>query len=108
MKFSELRPVLADTVVEVTTYDEVRKQSYEVNLDSRNPEKKLLDAIFTDDLFKPLDNLEVDGVYVMDNGFSINFAFSYETLEALDTFAKKNKYIHSVISYPLSDIIKND
>lgn len=77
MKYKDLKPVLADQVLEVVlTKDSLPTAHYKVNRGSND--KKLLAAIFEKDPISKLDDFDVIAVYNTEHGFTLEFEFTPE------------------------------
>ena len=85
-KFREVKELLADTVVRVSTYAE-NDMSWEIDLNKMSPEEKITLAIFG---FEDFDDLDVEKIYVDESGFLVDFVYSEATVEAFDKFARKH------------------
>lgn len=79
MLYKELKPVLADRVVEVVLVkDSLPTAHYKI--ESTSGERGLLDAIVGNDPLSKLDNFEVQAVYATQTG---EFTLEFETSEEL-------------------------
>ena len=80
MKYKDLKPVLADRVLEVVlTKDSLPTAHYKINRGS--DETKLLNAIFQKDPISKLDNFDVIAVYSVDGGFTLEFEATPELIQ---------------------------
>lgn len=82
MKYNELKPVLAERVVEVVlTEDSV--PVLVCTPKKKTGELELLDAVFGNDVFSKLGDFEVKQVFAVKDGFSLEFEYSGEISKAL-------------------------
>jgi hypothetical protein len=82
MKYNELKPVLAERVVEVVlTEDSV--PVLVCTPKKKTGELELLDAVFGNDVFSKLGDFEVKQVFAVKDGFSLEFEYSSEISKAL-------------------------
>ena len=77
MLYRDLKPILADSVVEVTlTKDSIPVSNYKILGDP--VERRLLDEIFENDPISDLKDFNVIAIYNVKGGFALEFEFSPE------------------------------
>jgi len=78
MKLNEVKDLLADKIAYYTTTNQREENGekfefeYQLRLDKQSPEFKLLTALFSNEVFKELNELEVNYIGCDRNGFIIS------------------------------------